>query len=90
MAVVTSCSAISAARRGQLPPSDTAYSFIEAALDRRMSAFQSSSDNSVIASPERPMRRTGRTGPLSGPTRKRRPAVQDGTNERAVRTMRFE
>ena len=40
MAVVTSCSAISAARRGQLPPPDTAYSFIEAALDLRMSAFR--------------------------------------------------
>jgi GH15 family glucan-1,4-alpha-glucosidase len=38
MAVVTSCSAISAARRGQLPPPDRAYSFIEAALDRRLSA----------------------------------------------------
>jgi GH15 family glucan-1,4-alpha-glucosidase len=37
MAVVTSCSAISAARRGQLPPPDTAFSFIEAALDRRLS-----------------------------------------------------
>jgi len=41
MAVVTSCSAMSAARRGQLPPADTAYSFIEAALVRRMSAFES-------------------------------------------------
>ncbi len=41
MAVVTSCSAISAARRGQLPPPDTAYSFIEAALDRRLTAFGS-------------------------------------------------
>ena len=41
MAVVTSCSAMSAARRGQLPPADTAFSFIEAALDRRMSAFES-------------------------------------------------
>ncbi len=39
MAVVTSCSAMSAARRGQLPPPDTAFSFVEAALDRRMSAF---------------------------------------------------
>jgi GH15 family glucan-1,4-alpha-glucosidase len=38
MAVVTSCSAISAARRGQLPPPDTAFSFIEAALDRRLAA----------------------------------------------------
>jgi GH15 family glucan-1,4-alpha-glucosidase len=38
MAVVTSCSAISAARRGQLPPADKAFSFIEAALDRRLSA----------------------------------------------------
>jgi GH15 family glucan-1,4-alpha-glucosidase len=37
MAVVTSCSAISAARRGQLPPSDTSFSFIEASLDRRLS-----------------------------------------------------
>ena len=36
MAVVTSCSAISAARRGQLPPPDSAFSFIEAALDRRL------------------------------------------------------
>jgi GH15 family glucan-1,4-alpha-glucosidase len=41
MAVVTSCSAMSAARRGQLPPADTTFSFIEAALDRRMSAFES-------------------------------------------------
>jgi GH15 family glucan-1,4-alpha-glucosidase len=38
MAVVTSCSAISAARRGQLPSPATAFSFIEAALDRRLSA----------------------------------------------------
>jgi GH15 family glucan-1,4-alpha-glucosidase len=38
MAVVTSCSAISAARRGQLPPPDQAFSFIEAALDRRLAA----------------------------------------------------
>jgi GH15 family glucan-1,4-alpha-glucosidase len=37
MAVVTSCSAISAARRGQLPPPETAFSFIEAALDRHLS-----------------------------------------------------
>jgi GH15 family glucan-1,4-alpha-glucosidase len=36
MAVVTSCSAISAARRGELPAPDTAFSFIEAALDRRL------------------------------------------------------
>ena len=36
MAVVTSCSAISAARRGQLPPADTAFSFIEASRDRRL------------------------------------------------------
>ena len=36
MAVVTSCSAISAARRGELPSPDTAFSFIEAALDRRL------------------------------------------------------
>jgi GH15 family glucan-1,4-alpha-glucosidase len=41
MAVVTSCSAMSAARRDQLPPPDTAFSFVEAALDRRMSAFSS-------------------------------------------------
>jgi GH15 family glucan-1,4-alpha-glucosidase len=40
MAVVTSCSAISAARRDQLPPPDTAFSFIEAALDRRMAATE--------------------------------------------------
>jgi GH15 family glucan-1,4-alpha-glucosidase len=38
MAVVTSCNAMSAARRGELPPPDTAFSFIEAALERRMSA----------------------------------------------------
>jgi GH15 family glucan-1,4-alpha-glucosidase len=36
MAVVTSCSAISAARRGQLPAPDTAFSFVEASLDRRL------------------------------------------------------
>jgi GH15 family glucan-1,4-alpha-glucosidase len=36
MAVVTSCTAISAARRGQLPSADTAFSFIEASLDRRL------------------------------------------------------
>jgi GH15 family glucan-1,4-alpha-glucosidase len=41
MAVVTSCHAISAARRGQLPPPDTSFSFIEAALERRMSASAS-------------------------------------------------
>jgi GH15 family glucan-1,4-alpha-glucosidase len=39
MAVVTSCSAISAARRGQLPPADTAFSFIEAALERRIAGL---------------------------------------------------
>jgi GH15 family glucan-1,4-alpha-glucosidase len=39
MAVVTSCSAISAARRGQLPAPDQPFSFIEAALERRMAAF---------------------------------------------------
>jgi GH15 family glucan-1,4-alpha-glucosidase len=38
MAVVTSCSAISAARRGELPSPDRAFSFIEAALDRRLAA----------------------------------------------------
>lgn len=38
MAVVTSCNAISAARRGELPPPDRAFSFIEAALDRRLAA----------------------------------------------------
>jgi GH15 family glucan-1,4-alpha-glucosidase len=38
MAVVTSCHAISAARRGQLPSPETSFSFIEAALDRRMAA----------------------------------------------------
>jgi GH15 family glucan-1,4-alpha-glucosidase len=38
MAVVTSCSAISAARRGELPPSDQPFSFVEACLDRRLSA----------------------------------------------------
>ena len=37
MAVVTSCSAISAARRGELPSPDVAFSFIEASLDRRLS-----------------------------------------------------
>ncbi len=37
MAVVTSCSSISAARRGELPPSERAFSFIEASLDRRLS-----------------------------------------------------
>jgi len=37
MAVVTSCSAISAARRGELPPPEGAFSFIEASLDRRLS-----------------------------------------------------
>jgi len=37
MAVVTSCSAISAARRGELPPPESAFSFIEASLDRRPS-----------------------------------------------------
>jgi len=37
MAVVTSCSAISAARRDELPPPDGAFSFIEASLDRRLS-----------------------------------------------------
>jgi len=36
MAVVTSCSAISAARRGDLPPPDQAFCFIEASLDRRL------------------------------------------------------
>jgi GH15 family glucan-1,4-alpha-glucosidase len=36
MAVVTSCSAISAARRGQLPSPDTAFTFVEASLDRRL------------------------------------------------------
>jgi GH15 family glucan-1,4-alpha-glucosidase len=38
MAVVTSCNAISAARRDQLPPPDRPFSFIEAALDRRLAA----------------------------------------------------
>jgi GH15 family glucan-1,4-alpha-glucosidase len=38
MAVVTSCSAISAARRGQLPSPDHAFSFVEAALERRLTA----------------------------------------------------
>jgi GH15 family glucan-1,4-alpha-glucosidase len=38
MAVVTSCSAISAARRGELPPPDQPFSFVEACLDRRLSA----------------------------------------------------
>jgi GH15 family glucan-1,4-alpha-glucosidase len=37
MAVVTSCSAISAARRGQLPSPHKAFSFIEASLERRLS-----------------------------------------------------
>jgi GH15 family glucan-1,4-alpha-glucosidase len=41
MAVVTSCSAISAARRGQLPDPDTSFSFIEAALERRLAGFGS-------------------------------------------------
>jgi len=36
MAVVTSCSAISAARRGELPSPEAAFSFIEASLDRRL------------------------------------------------------
>jgi GH15 family glucan-1,4-alpha-glucosidase len=36
MAVVTSCSAISAARRGALPPPDRAFSFVGACLDRRL------------------------------------------------------
>ena len=35
MAVVTSCDALTAARRGQLPSPDSAYSFAEAALARR-------------------------------------------------------
>jgi len=38
MAVVTSCSAISAARRGELPPPDRPFSFVEACLDRRLLA----------------------------------------------------
>ena len=37
MAVVTSCSAISAARRGALPPPDQRFCFVEASLDRRLS-----------------------------------------------------
>ena len=37
MAVVTSCGYISAARRGELPPPDSTFSFIEASLDRRPS-----------------------------------------------------
>jgi GH15 family glucan-1,4-alpha-glucosidase len=41
MAVVTSCSAMSAARRGQLPPPDQPFSFVEAALDRRLRAADS-------------------------------------------------
>jgi GH15 family glucan-1,4-alpha-glucosidase len=41
MAVVTSCSAMSAARRGQLPAPNTSFSFIEAALERRLAAFTS-------------------------------------------------
>jgi GH15 family glucan-1,4-alpha-glucosidase len=36
MAVVTSCRAISAARRGELAPPEGAFSFIEASLDRRL------------------------------------------------------
>jgi GH15 family glucan-1,4-alpha-glucosidase len=36
MAVVTSCSAMSAARRGELPPPDRTFSFVEATLDRRL------------------------------------------------------
>jgi GH15 family glucan-1,4-alpha-glucosidase len=40
MAVVTSCSAISAARRGELPPPDQPFSFVEACLDRRLQAAQ--------------------------------------------------
>ncbi len=35
MAVVTSCDALTAARRGQLPPPTEAFSFAEAALARR-------------------------------------------------------
>jgi len=35
MAVVTSCGALTAARRGELPSPDEAYVFAEAALDRR-------------------------------------------------------
>jgi hypothetical protein len=41
MAVVTSCSAMSAARRGQLPSPDQPFSFVEAALDRRLRAADS-------------------------------------------------
>ena len=41
MAVVTSCSAMSAARRGQLPPPDQPFSFVEAALDRRLRSADS-------------------------------------------------
>jgi GH15 family glucan-1,4-alpha-glucosidase len=37
MAVVTSCSAISAARRGVLPSPDQRFCFVEASLDRRLS-----------------------------------------------------
>jgi len=40
MAVVTSCSAISAARRGQLPRPDQRFSFVEACLDRRLQAAE--------------------------------------------------
>ncbi|HEX3839852.1 MAG TPA: glycoside hydrolase family 15 protein [Acidimicrobiales bacterium] len=40
MAVVTSCHAISAARRGQLPPPDQRFSFVEACLDRRLLAAE--------------------------------------------------
>ena len=38
MAVVTTCSAISAARRGQLPPPTDTFTFVEASLQRRMGA----------------------------------------------------
>ncbi|HEX9682824.1 MAG TPA: glycoside hydrolase family 15 protein [Acidimicrobiales bacterium] len=38
MAVVTSCSAVSAARAGELPPPTEAFSFVEAALNRRLGA----------------------------------------------------
>jgi GH15 family glucan-1,4-alpha-glucosidase len=40
MAVVTSCHAISAARRGQLPPPDQRFSFVEACLDRRLQSAE--------------------------------------------------
>jgi GH15 family glucan-1,4-alpha-glucosidase len=40
MAVVTSCSAISAARRGQLPGPEARIAFVEADLDRRRDAAQ--------------------------------------------------